>query len=84
MIQPDLKLILLLDENERRRRINYRGVLNGRDEDKKNPNTRLGFFEDYLLQAAKNAPEGSVVHIDTGILDVNKVTKKIFDHLITK
>jgi len=45
LVQPNLKVILALDEDERRRRINYRGVLNERDEGIKNQNTRLGFLK---------------------------------------
>lgn len=82
VVQPDLKVILLLEETERRKRINSRGALNSRDLEEKKPNTRLGFFEDYLLNATREAPPNSILHIDTNALDVNEVVKKVIDRLI--
>lgn len=84
MVQPDLKVILLLEESERRRRLDDRGVLNERDSEPKNPNTRLGYFEDYLLRASEEAPADSVLHVDTGTLDATQVAKKIIDHIISQ
>lgn len=82
MVQPDLKVILLLEETERRKRITERGALNDRDLEEKTTETRLGFFEDYLLKAARQAPAGSILHVDTNTLNANQVAKKIVDHLI--
>ena len=82
MVQPDLKVILILDETERRKRIDMRGILDDRDVEEKTSETRLGFLEDYLFKAAKEAPVGSVLHIDTSMNSVNEVVKKIVDHLL--
>jgi len=82
MVQPDLNVILLLDEVERRKRINIKGILDDRDIEVKKIGTRLGFFEDYLLKAAREAPIDSVLHIDTSVNSINEVTKKIVDHLM--
>ncbi len=48
MVQPDLKVILLLDEIKRRSRISERGALNGRDLEEKNPQTPLEILINYF------------------------------------
>lgn len=82
MVQPDLKVVLVVDEEERRKRIQDRGVLNERDQESKKTDSRLGFFEDYLLKAYKEAPPESVLHVDSGIFDIDEVAKKIINHII--
>ena len=84
MVQPDLKVILLLEESKRRERLNDRGVLNERDLEEKNPDTRLGYFEDYLLKTSEESAKDSVLHVDTGTLDATQVAKKIIDHIINQ
>lgn len=82
MIQPDLKVILLLEETERRRRINIRGISDDRDLEERKPGSRLDFFENYLIEAVKGARAGSALFIDTGSLNCNEVAKKIIDHIL--
>ncbi len=84
MVQPDLKVVLTLDEEKRHERIAYRGVLDERDTQKKEEGTRLQYFEDYLLEAAQKAPEGSVLKIDTGKLNASEVARQIIEHVITE
>lgn len=82
MIQPDLKVILVLDEEERRKRIQDRGILNERDEEVKKIDSRLGFFEDYLLKISREAQPKSVLYVDSGILNINEVSKIIINRII--
>ena len=82
IVQPDLKIILSLDEDLRRERINTRGILDDRDVEKKEPGSRLYFFEDYLKKANILDPANSVLHLDSGKLNVEAITKKIIDHLL--
>lgn len=84
MVQPDLKVILVLDEDERHKRINVRGILDGRDLDEKNVKTRLGFFEDYLLKLLQQKPDNSKLKVDTTNLNVEQIVKRIMDHLLKK
>lgn len=82
LVQPDLKVILLLEETERRRRIDIRGVLDDKDLEERKTGSRLDFFEDYLVKAIREAPAGSVLAIDTGRFGCNEVAKKIIDHIV--
>jgi thymidylate kinase len=82
LVQPDLKVILLLEETERRRRINIRGILDDKDLEERKEGSRLDFFENYLREAVKHAPAGSALFIDTGIFNCDEVARKIIDHIL--
>jgi len=82
IVQPDLKVILTADESKRRDRIEGRGILDARDAEHKAPGSRARYFEDYLMQFAQKAPEGSVLHLDTGELDAEEVVERIIRSLM--
>jgi thymidylate kinase len=81
--QPDLKVILTLDEAKRRERIGERGILDERDEEHKIEGSRLRYFEDYLKSAAEKAAPGTVLSLDSGTLNLDEVVEKIMTHLLT-
>lgn len=81
IVQPDLKVILTLDEEVRRQRIDKRGILDERDIEIKKEGSRLLFFEDFLKKSAEKASKDSILYIDTGSIDSDTVAKKIVDHL---
>lgn len=84
LVQPDLKVVLLLEETQRRKRINTRGVLDDRDLEVRKPGSRLDFFENYLVKAIQEAPTESTLIIDTSSLNCEEVAKKIIDHIVYK
>ncbi len=49
ILQPDFKVILTLEENVRRQRILNRGELDDRDKEVRTAESRLDYFEKYLL-----------------------------------
>ncbi len=83
IVQPDLRVILTLDEVMRRERLNRRGAFDNRDREEKVVGSRLDFFEKYLLQ--KNADLiriGKAIRIDTGELNPQQVARRIIDFLL--
>lgn len=82
IVQPDLKVILTVDEKIRRQRLNERPQPDERDRDEKLPGSRALFFEQYLKDHATEMAANPVLHIDTGVCNTELVAKTIVDHIV--
>lgn len=84
IVQPDLRVILTLDEELRRERITKRGKSNAKDKEVRSPGSRLDFFENYLLTINSELISiGKAIRIDTTHLDPQQVAEQIISHLLT-
>lgn len=84
LVQPDLKVVLVVDESVRRHRIEReRGVLDERDKEHKIPGSRLLFFEDYLKARAMQQP-ATTLSLDTTKIDIDTIAKLIVERLLKK
>ena len=73
ILEPDLSVILTVDEEIRRQRIVQRGEINDKDREEKNPASRLAFFEKHLLASATSR---SFI-INTSLLSIEQVVETI-------
>lgn len=80
-VQPELKVILTTIETERRRRINARPVIDEQDKEEKIDGSRALYFEDYLRNAAREAP-GKFLLLDNTGIDADEVARQIIDRLM--
>ncbi len=84
IVQPDLRVILTINEEVRRERIVKRGEFDIKDREIRIPGSRLDFFENYLLDiSSKLIKIGKAIKIDTTHLDPQQVSQHIIDHLLT-
>ena len=84
ILQPDLRVVLMLPEEVRRQRVFYRGEINTRDKDTKVAGSRADFFERFLIHTAhKFLDSGKALIVDTSIRSPHEVVECIVDHLVT-
>ncbi len=79
--QPDLRIVLTLSEDERRRRILERGELDKKDEEVRRVGSRLDFFERYLLKVASQYSPERALLLDSGCLNPKEIALSIFNKL---
>lgn len=83
MVQPDLRVILTLNEEARRERIRQRGERDLKDKEVRQKGSRLDFFENYLLEKSTNLMRiGRAMRIDTSQINPEQVAQQIIDHLL--
>jgi thymidylate kinase len=83
IVQPDLRVILTLNEEARRERIKQRGELDARDKEIRQAGSRLDFFETFLLEhSAELMKVGKAMRIDTALFNPQQVAQQIIDHLL--
>lgn len=85
IVQPDLKVILVTDEEVRRQRIDFRGIGDERDAEVKTLGSRAQYFEDYLLeQNAELLRLGKALLIDTSDLSPREVGQEVMSHVVSR
>ncbi len=83
IVQPDLRVILILNEEVRRFRIMQRGEIDLKDKEMRQVGSRLDFFENYLLEGASELMKiGKAMKIDTTDLNPQQIARQIIDHLL--
>lgn len=81
ILRPDLEVILVLDEKERRRRILNRGIKDDKDAEIKADGTRLDFFEKYLLKK-EHTLKSLLLVIDTTLKSPTEVAEEIISKFL--
>jgi len=84
MVQPDLKVVLVVDEDERQRRVLGRKNPTPQDLEPKVEGSRIKYFEDVLIDAVEASPPESALFVNTGNFDPSEVAEKIVNHLLAK
>lgn len=84
VVQPDLKVILTVEEPERIRRIQNRQDATEVDKEEKKTGSHLLFLEEYLKNITSQSDGVARLSLDTGSLDSNQVARSIVDHLLTR
>lgn len=80
IVQPDLKVILTLDEVARMERMRKRSFVTDQDIEAKVSGSRALFFEDYIKQAISRSSDS--LSLDTGAMDSRAIAKVIVDRII--
>jgi thymidylate kinase len=80
IVQPDLKVILTLDEAIRQQRVNERGDATEADTKAKVIGSRALFFEDYVKRAVNDF--GRSLQFDTGSMDSQAIARVIVDDIL--
>lgn len=83
IVQPDLKVILTVNEDLRRERLKARGEKDWKDRELRESGSRLDFFENYLLEKSQELINiGKALRIDTSQLQVSEVVERIVSQLL--
>lgn len=83
--RPDLKILLTLNEEERKRRIITRGIFDQKDKDVRDGKSRLDFFEDYLLKImGENEHSLAAMNVDTLNLTPQQIASLVIENLMTR
>jgi thymidylate kinase len=82
ILQPHLRVLLTLDEEERRRRIEARGILDDKDREQFVEGSRLYAFQNTLIRiAGELVVSGRALIIDTQTNSPNDVSEIVYRHL---
>lgn len=83
--KPGLKILLTLNEEERRKRISKRGIIDEKDADVRDGSSRLDFFEGYLLAVMEKDEHDLVtMKIDTLYLNPQQIASLAIENLIAR
>lgn len=84
IIQPDLKVILTVDESVRAKRVRERPDATVQDMDTKVGGSRAQFFEDYVRRVLQESGGKAFLELDTSSQSARDVSKIIVDGILTK
>ncbi len=82
IVQPDLKVILTVDDATRLNRTGEREDATSADREAKIPGSRAHFFEEYIQRAAEQA--GDARTFDTGTFDSESIARAIVDYIVAR
>ncbi len=84
IVQPDLRVILTIDEEVRQERIKQREEIDWKDKEIRNTGSRLDFFENFLLEHSSELRKiGKAIQLDTTYLNPQQIAYEIIDHLLS-